>query len=227
MYFCHNRAFDNMPLRIDFHDVTDPRDYIGAFFHGYDLHVARKFLFKWLHAVTKGEPGKLQPETLHLFYTRFERLIESAFIVNQMDNGDRAAIIKEPKDGHLNPMTIGLFFKIARRDKGSTHPARLAWEYFPRYLSYKEFLNPYLVLRKCFNRFILGEWRELIRELYSLGIRRQSFSYEDLDHDIPSLYRQLGKFLEACHLIELREEMLNIGDVMAAAIIEESSHQNA
>ena len=223
MFFCHNRAFDNMPLRLDLDQITAPRDYIGAFFYGYDLHTARQFLNKWLRAVTKEKPGKLRAETLERFYTRFEQLMEAAFIVDQLDNDDKGAIIKEPENGHLNPMEIKLFFAGSRRDRGCTHPARLAWEYFPRSLTYAEFLNPYVVLRKCFTRYNIGEWREILRELYSRGIRRETFIDEILEYDFIGLHRLLTKFLEACHLIEAREEMVNIGEVVAAATLEKPS----
>ncbi|WPV65917.1 hypothetical protein [Chitinophaga sp. LS1] len=51
----------------------------------------------------------------------------------------------------------------------------------------------------------LGEWRELLRELFSMGISRRTFLDETLDFDMLGIKKHLEKLIEAGHLIDVRE----------------------
>ncbi|GAA3932492.1 hypothetical protein GO495_16480 [Chitinophaga oryziterrae] len=96
---------------------------------------------------------------------------------------------------------------LIREEKQSVSP-REAWDNFSRSLTYKEFSSPYLVFGKLFSFLSLGEWRELLRELFSMGLSRSSFFDETLDFDMLGIKKHLEKLIESAHLIDVRD---NIG----------------
>ncbi|TWF39591.1 hypothetical protein FHW36_10528 [Chitinophaga polysaccharea] len=206
MYFTTPRAWDNLPLRLTTEEIRDPYEVIHEYYSAHDMPRARQILNKWLCSTSKEKPSKLSASGLQFFYERTELLIEAAFLVEQLDNSGRKAITIQGEDEEeIDLMNPRLFCAWIRQSKGEAIAYREVWENFPRSLTYKEFLNPYQVLGKFFSFLTLGEWRELLRELFSMGISRRTFLDETLDFDMLGIKKHLEKLIEAGHLIDVRE----------------------
>ncbi|NLR58884.1 hypothetical protein HGH93_12280 [Chitinophaga polysaccharea] len=206
MYFTTPRAWDNLPLRLTTEEIRDPHEVIHEYYSAHDMPRARQILNKWLCSTSKEKPSKLSASGLQFFYERTESLIEAAYLIEQLDNSDRKAIIIQSDDEEeIDLMNPRLFCAWIRQSKGEAITYREVWDNFPRSLAYKEFLDPYQVLGKFFSFLTLGEWRELLRELFSMGISRRTFLDETLDFDMLGIKRHLEKLIEACHLIDVRE----------------------
>ncbi|MFY0255975.1 hypothetical protein ACDQ55_18700 [Chitinophaga sp. 30R24] len=206
MYFTTPRAWDNLPLRLTTEEIRDPHEVIHEYYSAHDMPRARQILNKWLCSTSKEKPGKQSASGLQFFYERTESLIEAAFLVEQLDNSGRKAIIMQNEDDEeIDLMNPRLFCAWIRQSKGEGVAYREIWDNFPRSLSYKEFLNPYLVFEKFFLFLTLGEWRELLRELFSMGLSCRTFFDETLDFDMLGIKKHLEKLIEACHLIDVRE----------------------
>ncbi|SKA06699.1 hypothetical protein SAMN04488128_102571 [Chitinophaga eiseniae] len=206
MYFTSPRAWDNLPLRLTSEEIRDPFEVIHEYYSAHDMPRARQILNRWLASASMEKPGKLSPSGLQFFYERTESLIEAAFLVEQLDNkGRKAVIIQKEDEEEIDLMNPRLFCAWIRQSKGEPVAHREVWDAFPRSLTYKEFLNPYLVLGKFFSFLTLGEWRELLRELFSMGLSRRTFFDETLDFDMLGIRKYLEKLIEAGHLIDVRE----------------------
>ena len=82
---------------------------------------------------------------------------------------------------------------------------RTPWDYFPRHLSKKEFLDPYMALEKFTNYHTPRQWKKIID-----NIRYYALSYESIFEilDKPNFigtWLHLHKLLDATHLIEVRQ----------------------
>jgi len=205
MYFLTPRAWDSLPLHLTTDEIKDPHEVIHEYFNAFDFPYARKRLIKWLHSTCQEKPPKQSASGLLFFYEKTLSLIEAAHLVAQMDNGDRKAIvILKTDEPEINPMAPYLYYAWLSA-QNEPAPPRSAWDNFPRSLTYKEFLNPYLVFEKFFSFLTLGEWRQILGELFSMGLSRYSFLADGLDFDILAVRTHLEKLIESAHLIDVRE----------------------
>ncbi|MBS1668235.1 MAG: hypothetical protein JST58_12730 [Bacteroidetes bacterium] len=76
------------------------------------------------------------------------------------------------------------------------------WEEFPRYLSKKEYCNPYLVFKRMFKYQDLDQW---IVDLTELGEYAMSTDRVEPGLDMISIHSYLSKMVEAAHIIDVRE----------------------
>ena len=76
------------------------------------------------------------------------------------------------------------------------------WTDFPRFLSRKEYCNPYAVFRKFFKYQSLDGWLTIWRDIIdgALCPEEARFSINEL-----TVYTYLVKLVEAAHLIDVRE----------------------
>jgi hypothetical protein len=205
MYFNAPRAWDNLPLNLTTDEINDPREVIHEYFSAFDMVDARKRVTKWLNATCKEKPYKQSPSGLLFLYEKTQSLIEAVHLINQMDNTERKAIITQKADEpEINPMMPYLFCAWLGGQQ-QPPPLRDTWDHFPRSLTYKEFFNPYLVFKKFFSFLSLGQWRELLRDLFSMGLSGSSFLDDGLDFEIINVKKYLEKLIEGAHLIDVRE----------------------
>jgi hypothetical protein len=204
MYFNSPRAWDNLPLHLTTDEINDPREVIHEYFNAFDMTDARKRLIRWINSTCKEKPYKQSASGLLFLYEKTLSLTEAVHLVNQMDNTDRKAIITQNEgEPEINPMMPHLYCAWFG---GEPAPAPLeAWEAFPRSLTYKEFLNPYLVFGKFFSFLSLGKWRQVLEGLFSMALSRSSFLDDGLDFDILGIKKHLEKLIDAAHLIDIRE----------------------
>jgi hypothetical protein len=161
--------------------IVDPRQIIRDFFIYSDLAFYRKTIKQVIRVAssnriwTKSEPGELVDE-----FKWLESVINAAYILNK-------------KGKREFPKVAPVIGSESRRD------------FIPRFLTAKEYGNPYLVFRRFFAFRSLASWKQELQALLDHCIRSTSIREEDKEVDIIGLYVYLTKLVEAAYLIELRE----------------------
>lgn len=79
------------------------------------------------------------------------------------------------------------------------------WDFFPRSLSKKEFINPYVAFKRFFRHHSLPEWKKEVQEVVTYALITDSLFDLGVSIDSLSLYFYLTKLVEAAHLIDVRE----------------------
>jgi hypothetical protein len=143
----------------------------------------------------KGEPG-----TILNAYENIERLIEAVFLINSNKNNAEEANASLSTDENIIQQAV-----VDPALYCGWHDKRKAWEFFPRHLSKKEFINPYTVFQKFFKFHDLATWREELHELFFCSLISDSTVRTGIDLDYLGIYKHLQKLIEAAHLIDIRE----------------------
>ncbi len=76
------------------------------------------------------------------------------------------------------------------------------WDYLPRMLNASEYKNPYLVFKRFFKDYNVGQWKAAINEVLDYAFARYA---DPCDLNLLLIYLQLTKLMEAAHLIDVRE----------------------
>jgi hypothetical protein len=84
------------------------------------------------------------------------------------------------------------------------------WEEFPRFLSVKEFCNPYKVFRKFFKYQPCNEWVHDLEQTVDCALSNNN---GELGLEMIAIYTHLVKLIEAAHLINVRE-VTHIGGIL-------------
>jgi len=131
---------------------------------------------------------KLEPSSTLYEYSIILSVLNVAYYINRQNKKE----------------AINFFFgdKLDSRYYCEGEKKEVDWECFPRFLSMKEYENPYLVFKHIFQYQDLGEWKKDLQEV----IERTLSSYnEDMFLEILPIYLHLSKLMEAAHLINVRE----------------------
>ena len=172
--------------------ITDPYQVIAEFFSAASIVSHRKIIkgaiiaFCTDRLYRKESPG----DVLHEFKL-LESVINAAYIINL-----------EKKENPLDISESDLFNKNLYYGK---HRYLTEWECFPRSLSMKEYINPYLVFKKFFKYQELGSWKNDLQEILEFSLVKTSCLEGGTSIDILSIYFHLTKLVEAAHLIDVRE----------------------
>ncbi len=168
--------------------VTDPYQVMAEAFSTAGMHHLRSFIKKILHY---SEAQEVYPENSPcnvLLYMRVVRSLVKA-----------AHILKEKKNG---PIEVSEHDAFNKNYYCSHYQLPNEWEQFPRFLSMKEFCNPYKVFRKFFTSQPLEEWLHDWEEVVDCALSQCS---GELNLEMIAVYRRLCKLVEAAHLINVRE----------------------
>ena len=125
------------------------------------------------------------------FLERLESGINAAYLIN--------------KEKKKSPLSIGKDDVFNPNLYCSWHADQGEWDFFPRSLSLKEYIDPYLVFKRFFKYLTLAEWKDELRELMEFALGKTSFSEACVDFDTLQIYFHLTKLVEAAHLIDVRE----------------------
>jgi hypothetical protein len=170
---------------------------IHDFFTCQSLALSRKQLNKILQAACSSKLCKGLPADLLLFADQLNVLAGLACSMGTWPEEEQA-IIQGPnwEDGEwpINDTTTY---------RGS-HELSSIWDDFPRHLSKKEFMNPYLAMQRFAKYQNQMDWKASIRHLLDHAL--SDTAYDEMGHGVPlwELGRHLHKLVEACHLVELR-----------------------
>jgi hypothetical protein len=173
-------------------EITDPYQVIAESYDFADVAFYRKLIKNVLLAAgsekvcRKDDPGNLLYELKML-----ESVINAAYLIN--------------KEKKVSPFTIGegdvfnknLFCGRNGRDN--------EWDYFPRSLSMKEFIDPYLVFKRFFKYKDLDSWKEDLEIILNFALTKGSITGSGEEIDLLPIYIHLTKLVEAAHLIDVRE----------------------
>ena len=173
-------------------EITDPYEVFNEFFHDSDLPTHREMTADMLMAAASERVyDKTTPSDVLLQFKFTESVINAAYLINKEEKESR---LKIGKSDVFNP---NLYC--------SWHKDLTEWDFFPRELSLKEYINPYLVFKRFFVYKELPEWKEVLQEILDYTLANDSI-YETLMRiDTLSIYFHLSKLIEAAHLIDVRE----------------------
>lgn len=190
-----SKPWDHLPIGLHTNEIQDPYSVIGNYYETYATPRARKYLTTWFEALQENGRWNFDlSANLLYFYERTVQLMEAASLIAQLDNKSKASVLT--KEG-LDLMDPKLFFGY--------YPTYCAWDYFPRSLSKREFINPYRVYKKFFDYKPLAEWRFILRELLHTALSSNAKMDDIGSFNIIKIRKHLHKLLEAGSLIDIRE----------------------
>jgi len=173
-------------------EITDPYQTIAHLFTAADVPSYRKIIKQAIKAACSDRVWtKRDPSSLLWFFDLLESAINAAYLIN--------------KDKKKSPFSISredLFNPDLYSSKQSNAPD---WESFPRTLSVKEFIDPYLVFKRFFRYHSLSEWKMELDDIRCYALGKDSFYDSSIDFDALRIYLHLTKLIEAAHLIDVRE----------------------
>lgn len=181
-------VFDTLCWRYEV--ITDPQQVIAELFTQAGMEHFRSFVGKvCFYAAEERIIKSRSPLDVLLYMKSIRSLIKAA------------AALQKQKNSVVSVNTTDLFNRkyFCRHNNDAT-----AWTAFPRFLSAKEYCNPYRVFRKFFKYLPLEDWLRNWEELVEAALSR---SNGDVELNITGIYRMLVKLLEAAHLVDVREVM--------------------
>ncbi|MDB5231048.1 MAG: hypothetical protein JWN76_1853 [Chitinophagaceae bacterium] len=196
---------DLSPYNLYEQEIENPHLVIDEYFNINSLKSHRRYITNLLMAAGSPFIYKDGPATDMLFsYDGLVRLIEAANIIlaryKEVISRDSSVIIKTDLYAETLPDTSSY--------NGWNQHSSL-WDFFPRYLSRKEFLNPYKVFKTFFKQENLGDWRDCLRDVKDHGLRKETCYAEDKHINLLYLHQHLQKLIEASHLIYIRRKSPN------------------
>jgi len=173
-------------------EITDPYQVIAEFFSHADVASHRKVIKDTINAACSEHIcNKKNPGDVIFDFKILESAINAAYLLNKEK---RKSPLSINKDNLFDP---NLFC--------SWHAGFNEWDYFPRVLSLKEYINPYLAFKRFFKFLTLAEWKRELQDLVDYALARTSLWEAGIDFDSLPIYLHLTKLVEAAHLIDVRE----------------------
>lgn len=187
------------PQHLSAEEISNPFAVVRSTYMEFDLPILRKCIQRWLKSVyIKKKWKKHGPGNTLYFYEQLIRLVEAASLIRQLDTSNRAANLSEKVNLESESvLDLDLFCSQSQRE--------VSWHFFPRSLTPKQFVNPYLVFDKFFELKSLGEWRDDLHNLLHLSLTAYDPSALGELLDILSIQRRLCQLADATHLINIRE----------------------
>ncbi len=176
--------------------ISDPYQVFAESFSMAGLAHLRSFIKKILHYAEANEIYRKESPCDALLCMRVIRsLIKAA---------DR---LKEKKNGPIIDSAEDVFNK---KYYCSHYLTSSQWEDFPRFLSLKEFCNPYKVFKKFFKYQDTHAWLHDLQETVDCALSK---NIGELGLEMIAIYSHLVKLVEAAHLINVRE-VTHIGGML-------------
>ena len=198
----HQFNFQIYPQYLSVEEMANPFMIITAFYLDYDLPEAKTYIYSWMNFAHKAKSWNNEsPDNILCFYENILKLIESVWLIQQLDNSGRQAKLSLSKDlEETQLMNVDFYCKPFHK--------KYPWLYFPRSLSQKEYINPYKVFPKFFRFHTLSEWKQQLHK----ALHRSLTATEVMDTkemlDVLNIKKHLDKLTDACHLIDVRELQL-------------------
>lgn len=178
--------------------LNDPHKVFIDFYHFFSPSRIKKFIDRWMKALYKEKSWtKSSPADFLFYYDQIIPLVEASYIISQSDHTKRASILNEDEHTHAQLMNPDLYCLSKNTNE--------SWDYFPRSLTKKEFINPYRVINKFFKNYSLSNWRKKLHNILHIALSSDKL---DESGDIVNVYeikKHLDKLVDASHLIYVRE----------------------
>jgi len=176
--------------------ISDPYQVFAEAFSTAGIDFLRSFIKKILHYAEANEIyRKKSPCDVLLFMRVIRSLIQAA------DS------LKEIKKG---PIIVSEGDAFNKKYYRSHYVSSNEWEEFPRFLSVKEFCNPYKVFKRFFKYQDLDAWVHDLEETVDCALSKYN---GELGLEMIAIYSHLVKLTEAAHLINVRE-VTHIGGML-------------
>jgi hypothetical protein len=178
----------------------EPFAIIEDFFSALSLMHYRKYVRSVLQSANSARVWKKEdPGSLLYFQQKMEDLLDAAHQLIPKRKNSKSG---KPLPG-LKPE---LFGKDLIDPASYSYPGRgRQWQDFPRALSKKEFLNPYLVFDRFFRHHNLKGWHDELKELIFYALSPHNCAEDFLDFELLKVHHLLQKLIEAAHLVLIRE----------------------
>ena len=189
-------------------DIQHAYATIHDFFDAFDLNYARQTVATMLNAAT-GERvwKKAPPYSLVYYIDTLSSMCEAAFTII-VESAKRTiaivSVISPVKNGHPD-MLLRKYFVSG--SKFST-----VWNSFPRSLRTKEYINPYKALVKFTRYRTENDWKWILKGCTEYALSKSSLDDAYPEFDILAIRMHLLKLIEACHLLEVRCNMMEDND---------------
>ena len=177
--------------------MSEPQSIIQDFFSALPLSSYRKYINSCLVAACRRDYWRKEdPGSLIYFQKKMEDLMDAAKSLSDLARTSKSGFVLLPA-----VLDQKLIDPEHYMDQGLGHTQ---WESFPRNLSKREFLDPYLVFKRFFRYKSQEEWHNDFREIISYALSPHSCLEDLTDLNLLKINRLLLKLTEAAHLIMLR-----------------------
>jgi len=178
--------------------MTHPHNTIKSFFDCYGPSNARSILTKMIKTADSETSWKgSSPSHLLYFSEKMKELMKAAFSIISSYNYNDEVVLQKQEDDPIWSLTQYEHYC-------SGHIRYTPWHFFPRYLSQKEFLDPYKALEKFTRHQTLSEWKQTFKELLHHALSSTRINEFNNSTGIIHKYIHLHKLIEAAHLIAIR-----------------------
>jgi hypothetical protein len=181
--------------------INDPYQVFAESFSMAGMAHLRSFIKKILHYAEANEIYRQESPCDVLLRMRVIRSLIKA-----------ADCLKEKKSGSIIDSAEDVFNK---KYYCSQYLSSSQWDDFPRFLSLKEFCNPYKVFKKFFKYQDAHAWLHDLLETVDCALSKNN---GELGFEMVVIYSHLVKLAEAAHLINVRE-VTHIGGVLKNRLI--------
>jgi hypothetical protein len=173
-------------------EITDPYQVIAEFFSHADVASHRKTIRDAIKAACSDRVwSKRNPGDLLFDFKLLESVINAAYLLN--------------KEKKKSPLTISQDKLFDPNLYCGWHGGMTEWDFFPRMLSLKEYIDPYLVFKRFFKFLKLAEWKRELSDVAEYALGTTSLWEAGIDFNTLPIYFHLTKLVEAAHLIDVRE----------------------
>src|SRR6266508_3050656 len=95
----HQFNFQIYPQYLSVEEMANPFMIITAFYLDYDLPESKTYIFSWMNFAHKAKSWNNEsPDNILCFYENILKLIESVWLIQQLDNSGRQAKLSLSKD---------------------------------------------------------------------------------------------------------------------------------
>ncbi len=180
--------------------MQEPYFIINAFFDCYGLSQARSLMGRLIRTADSEKKWKgASPSDLLYFSEKTGELIEAVYtITGRYDYHPEVILDKDLEDKCWSLSEYDMYC--------GWHLNESPWDFFPRHLSKKEFLNPYRALEKFCGYHRMDKWMDIIKDLLFHALSPHSIDEFDDGTGILRTYIHLNKLVEAAHLVDLRTD---------------------
>ena len=173
-------------------EITDAYQIIAEFFSTYNVSYVRKTMQQIIRSAYSDYVwAKGTPEDLLFNFEKLESVINACFIIN-----------REKKHSPIEVNSEQLFNRNLFR---GWHANYTDWDEMPKFLSIKEYHDPYLGVRRFFKYKNVHEWKELLNKILHYAFSSSSILEEVANFDTLTVLDKLTRLIEATHLIDVRE----------------------
>ncbi|HEY4148057.1 MAG TPA: hypothetical protein VGM41_03975 [Chitinophagaceae bacterium] len=201
MPYLEHHPNDFFPRHLLHDELANPRlVFCRTFDEQINMPDARKYLEKWLCATFYDKPVLNRRFLLLLMgiHEDMLRLLEAAHLLRLEDPERRKASCAEEQ-------VYGPGLPEPELYCSSSNKHYTAWHYLPRYISRKEFANPYRVFDKLCAWKTLPQWRDALQNFFSAAVSGSRIYECQNDENVYLTCRHLLRLVEAAHLVKVRE----------------------